>query len=109
MADGEIKNGRVSNRDIYDAVTGLRIELGTKIDKNREQGASLDKQMARLQVKVDTVCVSAKAATAKAEAVEAEVDDLKLETAKSNKMAAAIAGGISATINGAVALWQSIR
>ena len=102
-------NGRVTNRDIYDAVTGLRLELGKKIDKNREQGASLDKQIAGLEVKVDNVCHSAKEAISKAEAVDAEVDDLKLETAKSNKMAAAIAGGISATINGAVALWQSIR
>jgi outer membrane murein-binding lipoprotein Lpp len=101
-------NGRVTNRDIYEAVTDLRHELGAKIDKNSAQGASLDVRMARLEVKVDNVCNSADLAISKAEAVEAEVDNLKLERAKSNKQAGVIGGAISVVINGAVAIYNAI-
>ena len=102
-------NGNVRNAEIYKAVNETRLELGEKIDKNRRQISDLDKQVGMLGVKLENVCESTAEAKENAAAVETEVDDLKVSIANSNKLAAAIAGGISAVINGAVAVFQAIR
>ena len=102
-------NGNVRNAEIYKAVNASRLELGGKIDDNRKQVSNLDKQVGMLAVKLDNVCESTAEAKKNAAAVETEVDDLKVSIANSNKLAAAIAGGISAVINGAVAVFQAIR
>ena len=102
-------SGSVSNKDIYEAVENVEKKLGLKIDANQLQGHALDVKMAGLVVQVSNVCDLAGVAIKKVEAVETEVDELKLANAKSNKIAAAIAAGVSGAANILWSVWQSNR
>lgn len=102
-------NARVSNRDIYEAIDKSRKELIAKIDRNRDQGVAMDLRLARLEVKVDNITESDKVAVLKAKELEMAVHDLQLDAARSNKVAAGIAAGVSAAINAVAALWQAMK